>query len=210
VLQCCLVLLLPAAHVLLVVADEDSVVDVEGMESASEAKVGGGGDAVEWGEGGAGVNCVHVSVLCDKDRMRPTHWKSGAAGVDKFCARQLQLGGRERREGEVGLHPLRQKESVIEVVDVDLGDEEGARGVGDDVSEEVGGGKCNWRRVDEEGVGGACVDDETQPVVVLRHREDTVHDDHLRAEAHHAKREQPLDERDVLGPGGAEGRRADA
>src|SRR6185437_9151808 len=142
---------------------------------------------------------MFVTGLGNKNGVGPAHGQSDTAREQlKVRTRQTELRGKDRREAEIGLHPLRKDDPMVEVVEIDLGGEHLDVVWSLETGEQIRRRQFDVVRLGKDGVGPASIDDQTLRVLVLGHRENAVDDTNRRLEADHAEAQEPLDELEVF------------
>jgi hypothetical protein len=80
------------------------------------------------------------------------------------------------RKSKILDHPLGKAKTVVEVVQINLGCEDGVRRRSLELAEEIWRGQLNFFGLVKQGVGRNSVDDETKRILILGDGEDTVDD----------------------------------
>src|SRR5690349_24271912 len=109
-----------------------------------------------------------MTCLSDKHRVRPPHWESLATGIHKTFPVDANVRSQHWWKSKIGLHPLRQQEPMIEIVQVNLGDPYCNARIHLQTSEEVRSRQHDWIGLDKGRISRTCIDDETQGVGILQ------------------------------------------
>ena len=123
----------------------------------------------------------------------------GQAGKTKL----VRANGRER---EIGAHPLGEKQVMIKIFKIGLGDENGVPLRHSEASKYLRGRKLNLRRIDEVIVAGAGIDDEAVVLLILADGENAVDNRRRRGEVDHTAVDHARQKKKVFGVGAEDGR----